>query len=169
LHCRFWTIPTLYSPLPCLACPFLMLPSRDDDLSHGRIGMRRRPSAIGVVAVFARPAGGLDHAVQGDMFNDPDLSHSSLRQTSKGSGSRQLHAGFADRGWPTWLILLRLMKSEKRTSGNPSYRPLHVQPKRPQAPGLLQWGRGPRLVRFFPPRAPAYGSFTAYSLNGNGS
>ena len=26
------------------------------------------------VAVFARPAGGLDHAVQRDMFDDPDLS-----------------------------------------------------------------------------------------------
>src|SRR5262249_33480272 len=27
------------------------------------------------IAVFVRPAGGLDHAVQRDLFDDPDLSH----------------------------------------------------------------------------------------------
>jgi hypothetical protein len=48
---------------------------RNDGLSYGRVGMRHCPSAVGVVAVFARPAGGLDHAVQRDMFDDPDLSH----------------------------------------------------------------------------------------------
>lgn len=31
---------------------------------------------MGIVAVFVRPAGRLDRAVQRDMFDDPDLSHS---------------------------------------------------------------------------------------------
>jgi hypothetical protein len=33
--------------------------------------------------VFARPAGGLDHAVQRDMFDDPDLSHGFYAKLTK--------------------------------------------------------------------------------------
>lgn len=53
---------------------------RVDGVAFGRIVMRHRPSAIGVVAVSVifRSADALDHAVQRDMFDDPDLSHGSF-------------------------------------------------------------------------------------------
>src|SRR5205807_7677545 len=49
---------------------------RDDSLSNGRIEIRHRPSAMRVVvAAFVPSAGRLDHAVQRDLFDDPDVSH----------------------------------------------------------------------------------------------
>ena len=48
--------------------------SRDDGRSSIRVGMRPRPSAVGIRWVLVR-AGGLNHAVQRDVFDDRDLSH----------------------------------------------------------------------------------------------
>jgi hypothetical protein len=47
---------------------------REDCLSAGGIAIRRRPSAVWVVAVFVRAAGSLNYAVQRDMFDDFDFS-----------------------------------------------------------------------------------------------
>src|SRR5262245_3143179 len=51
--------------------------SRHDGLSPCGVGMRRRSSAVleAVTCIFLRPAGGLNHAVQRDVFDDLDLSH----------------------------------------------------------------------------------------------
>ena len=49
--------------------------SRDDGLSRSLVVTRRRPSAVGTVAVFVRSTGSLDHAVQRDVLDDLDLSH----------------------------------------------------------------------------------------------
>ena len=53
------------------------------------VGMRPRPSAVGIVAVFARPAGRLDDAVQRDVFDDLDLSHVVSLFYSLPDGSQQ--------------------------------------------------------------------------------
>lgn len=50
-------------------------PCLGDGLSPGGASMRYRLSAMRVVAVFVPSAGRLDHAVQRDVFDDPDLSH----------------------------------------------------------------------------------------------
>src|SRR5258708_1513149 len=41
---------------------------REDRFSRGGIAIRQRPSAVWVVAIFIRAAGGLNHAVQRDML-----------------------------------------------------------------------------------------------------
>jgi len=48
----------------------------EDRFSCGGIAIRQCLSAVWVVAIFIRAAGSLDHAVQRDMFDDFELSHS---------------------------------------------------------------------------------------------
>ena len=48
--------------------------SRDDGRSHLGVVVRRGPATVTVV-IFLRTAGALNHAVQRDMFDDPNLSH----------------------------------------------------------------------------------------------
>jgi len=45
-------------------------------LFPGGIAIRQRPSAVWIIAILIRAAGSLDHAVQRDMFDDFELSHS---------------------------------------------------------------------------------------------
>src|SRR3954467_15085330 len=47
----------------------------DYGVCDGRVEIPHRPSAMRVVAVFVPSAGRLDHAVERDLLDDPDLSH----------------------------------------------------------------------------------------------
>jgi hypothetical protein len=51
---------------------------REERFSRSEIAIRQRPSAVWVVAIFIRAAGSLNHAIQRDMFDALELSHSEL-------------------------------------------------------------------------------------------
>ncbi len=56
--------------------------------------------------IFAGVVDEADFACSGRLFDDPDLSYASLRQTAKVSGSTQLRSGFPTRiQWPATALI----------------------------------------------------------------
>jgi hypothetical protein len=85
-----WVQPSPHRALDISEIPGIVAVRRDDDFSHDRVGMRHRPSAVGVVAVFARPWITPSSEICSMILI---FLKASPRQTSKGSGSTQLRSG----------------------------------------------------------------------------
>src|SRR5690606_12306924 len=105
-----------------------------DRLSYGRIRVRERPAAMAeaAVAIFLRPAGPLDHTVQRDVLDDPDLPHvlsPLMRQRLPSIGARH---------------------SASSLSGQRAARLLSPVPPAPGAPPFDRW----RTRRDSAPEAP---------------
>jgi hypothetical protein len=73
----------------------------EDRFAPDGIAIRRRPSAIWVIAVFVPATGSLDHAVERDVFDDFEFSHLASRENLVRCASFMVESQLLSRSaWP---------------------------------------------------------------------